>query len=37
MDKMWWHCLWILLLGYLLGYYFRSAGNMTVGRLYPSS
>jgi len=32
-----WHFIWILILGYLLGYYFRSFGNMTVAKLYPSS
>lgn len=28
------HFVWILVIGYLLGYYFRSVGNMTVGRIY---
>lgn len=34
---MWMHVLWILLAGYILGYYFRGLGNMSVGKLYPSS
>jgi hypothetical protein len=32
-----WHFLWILALGYLIGYYFRGLGNATVAKLYPSS
>lgn len=28
-----WHFLWILLLGYLLGYYLPQVGNMTVGKI----
>ena len=34
MKNGWYHCIWILLLGYLIGYYFRSPGNLTVGKLY---
>lgn len=26
-----------ILAGYLIGYYFRSPGNMTVGRVLPSA
>lgn len=29
-----WHVVWILLLGYALGYWFRPLGNMTLGRIY---
>lgn len=29
----WWHLIWILAIGYLIGYYFRGIGNMTVGKL----
>lgn len=32
-----WHWLWVLLLGYVIGYYFRMPGNMTVGKLVASS
>ena len=35
--KPWMHFVWIVALGYLIGYYFRGVGNMTVGKLYPSS
>jgi len=28
------HLLWIILIGYLLGYYFRGLGDVTVGKLY---
>lgn len=28
------HLLWIILIGYLLGYYFRALGDVTVGKLY---
>lgn len=31
-----WHLLWIILIGYLLGYYFRGLGDATVGKLYPA-
>lgn len=31
-----WHWLWVLLIGYAIGYYFRSPGNMTIGRLVAS-
>ena len=31
-----WHWIWVLVLGYILGYYFRGVGNMTVGKLVPS-
>lgn len=26
----------IIILGYLIGYYWRTPGNVTVGRLYPA-
>ena len=32
-----WHFFWVLALGYILGYYFRSPGNMTIGKLKASS
>lgn len=35
--RPWMHFLWIILIGYVIGYYFRSVGNMTIGKLYPSS
>ena len=31
------HWIWVIIVGYLLGYYFRGLGNMTVGKLYPGS
>lgn len=38
MDMKFFHfCFWSILLGYLLGYYFRGIGNMSVGKLFPSS
>jgi len=35
--KLWHHWIFAVVLGYLIGYYFRSVGDMTVGKLYPSS
>lgn len=29
-----WHFVWVLVLGYIIGYYFRGVGNATVGKLY---
>jgi hypothetical protein len=37
MSNGWYHCIWVLVLGYIIGYYFRGLGNATVGKLYPSS
>lgn len=31
-----WHLFFILIIGYVVGYYFRGLGNMTVGKLYPA-
>lgn len=31
----WYHCIWILILGYLIGYYWRGLGNMTVAKIVP--
>ena len=28
-----WHFIWILALGYALGYWFPTPGNMTIGKL----
>lgn len=28
--------IWALVIGYLIGYYFRGLGNMTVGKLVGS-
>lgn len=30
-------CIWGLIVGYLIGYYFRQPGNWTVGKLIASS
>lgn len=30
------HWLLLLVVGYLLGYYFRQVGNMTIGKLWPA-
>lgn len=35
--KLWQHWFFALVLGYIIGYYFRSVGNMTVGKLKASS
>ena len=32
-----WHCLLVLVLGYLIGYYWRGLGNATVARVIPIS
>lgn len=37
MSNRWIHLLVILAVGYALGYYFRSVGNMTLAKIYPSS
>lgn len=31
------HTVWIFLLGFLVAYYFRSLGDMTVGRIYNNA
>jgi hypothetical protein len=28
-----WHAIWIVALGYALGYWFPSIGNMTIGKI----
>jgi hypothetical protein len=33
----WHYWLGAIVIGYILGYYFRGVGNMTVGKLYPST
>jgi hypothetical protein len=37
MKPNWLHCVLVLLLGYLIGYYWRGLGNATVAKLMPSS
>lgn len=32
-----WHFVWVLAIGYVLGYYFKTPGNLTVGKLKPAS
>lgn len=29
----WKHCIWVLILGYILGYYFPQIAKATVGKL----
>jgi len=29
-----WHAIWIFIIGFLVAYYFRGIGDMTVGKLY---
>jgi hypothetical protein len=29
-----WHGIWIFALGFLIAYYFRGLGDMTIGKLY---
>ena len=36
MDKISFHALWIFLLGFLVAYYWRSLGDMTVGKIFPA-
>ncbi len=37
MDMKFFHfCFWSLLLGYLIGYYWRGLGDMTVAKILPS-
>lgn len=31
-----WHVLWVIAIGYLLGYYFPRLGEMTVGKVIPT-
>lgn len=33
MNKMYWHLIWIILVGYLIGYYWRGLGDATVAKL----
>lgn len=30
------HWIWVFLLGYIVAYYWRGLGNMTVGKLFAS-
>ena len=34
MSNGWYHFIWVVILGYLIGYYWRGLGNATVGKLY---
>jgi hypothetical protein len=36
MQNGWWNIIWFLILGYLIGYYWRALGDKTVARLLPS-
>jgi hypothetical protein len=36
MSRTWMHCIWVLLLGYLIGYYFPQLAKATAGKLYPA-
>lgn len=36
MKAHWMHFLWIIALGYILGYYFPKLGQATVGRIVPT-
>ncbi len=33
MNKYWFHMVGLILVGYLIGYYWRGLGNMTIGKL----
>ena len=35
-NKGWFHFIWIILLGYLLGYYWPGLAKMTVGKFLPA-
>ena len=35
--KIWHHWAFALLIGYVLGYYFKGLGDMTLGRLKPAA
>jgi len=35
--QTWHHWVFALIIGYLIGYYFRGIGNATAGRLVPST
>ena len=32
-----WHMVVLLVLGYLVGYYFRGLGNATIGKVYQAA
>lgn len=34
MKMSMWHWVWILLLGYVIGYWWRTPGNATLGKIY---
>ena len=31
----WWHFIWVIALGYALGYWFPGLGNATIARIKP--
>ena len=35
MKYIGWHFLWIIALGYILGYYFPALGMATIGKIIP--
>lgn len=35
--KGWWHLIWIVVLVYVIAYYWRAPGDMTIGKLYPAA
>lgn len=32
-----WHLVLVLVVGYLVGYYFRGLGNATIGKVYQAA
>lgn len=34
--KPWHHWVFAIIVGYIIGYYFRQVGNVTLGKLMPS-
>jgi hypothetical protein len=37
MSVRWWHFLFVVAIGYLLGYYFPQLGTMTVNKVIPKT
>lgn len=37
MSVKWWHILVLVLIGYAIGYWMPSLGDMTLGKLYKRS
>jgi hypothetical protein len=35
--KTWHHWVFAVIVGYIIGYYFRAVGNQTLGRVMPST